>query len=164
MTMFPPRGPVAQSNNGLTLMINDAELSSPPLICAIQNFGFSLGVSPSHWPDFQMDLYCNAARAIVCPCGREMMLRTELFEATDEEIDAGRAVMVKEASRTWFRMRFGQPTPKGSRVFLTKPNREKFRVTASILAAAFPDAERNWPRIPIANDNCPEFCAANDNF
>lgn len=147
-----------------TLVFNDAELSSAPLIGAVQNFGHSLGVAPSQWPDFQMTLYANARSKIVCPCGREAFLNTELFEANDNDIDAGLAHLTEEANRNWFRMRFGKPCAPDARVFLMPDSREKFRVTATILAAAFPKVAESWPRILPANDNCTCTAPANDNF
>lgn len=147
-----------------TFVVNDAELSSPQFIRAVQNFGYGLDVEPSRWHDFLLDCYCNAKQPIVCGCGYEVELNTELFEASDADIDEGRGDDIKEATRNWFRMRFGSAVSEGAHVFLTRPNREKFRVVSSILAAAFPDVACHWPRIKPANDNCPCFKAANDNF
>lgn len=120
-------------------------------------------ITPSQMPDWLSDQYRDAKAKMIDAKGREAELDLSIFEATDEDIDAGRAKDVLEDFREFFRNNAFN-APRGNyRVFVTKKWHKHFATMASVVGVAYPEHSRWWPRVikgqlidpRVANDNCP---------
>lgn len=144
------------------MVVNDAELSSPAFLRSVRADTSQLALYPGDMVEWLSDQYCKTKLTVIDGDGRAVYLDTSVFEATDDEIDAGKAKLVAERMRSWFDDSFLALVPDGVVPRLRREAWERFRVATTIYACVYPLKARRWPRIIPANDNWPEP-AANDN-
>jgi hypothetical protein len=135
-------------------LVSDSILSNPEFIRDVRNFAASLNVPPGDWIDFLLNEFSRFEGCIVDGRGAPVILRTEIFEPSDEVIDEDRAERFREQMTAWFRDTFCTPCPDHVKPRVRPEARERFIICATILRALYPGAAMIWGVRP-ANDNAP---------
>jgi len=147
-------------------IFNNTELNDPVLIRLTRKVAREVAqtenLSPSNWPDFLIDLFRDLNAEFINNACIPADLPIHVFDPTDEEIDAGEAQKVYARIADWFAY-ITSPVANDTKPRLKSVARERFRVLASLLIAAYPELTANWPRIVPANDNFKLPRASNDN-
>ena len=148
------------------LIYNDAELSCPKLTRQVRVFSSAVavmfGLRPCDWHDFLVNRYRDLDVEFYTAIGKPATLPIHVFEFSDHDIDVGNAERVRERINEWFE-RICSPIPPHVTPYVPLESRERFRVLASLLIAAFPEQAADWPRIIPANDNWLLPIPTNDN-
>ena len=117
-------------------IVSDDEMT-PAFVSDVKETARSLNVSPYDWREHLSDLYRDYKGRIIDEDGNEVFLDTEVFEFPHH--------------REWSRD-FMAHLAEGSAPRIRAESRERIRVMASILRAAFP-AEADMWGVRAANDN-----------
>ena len=132
-------------------VITPGEASHAPLVRAIRLRCLALtrrhDLKPGRWHGFLIDLLRELDTDFVDSFGRVRQIDTGVFEASDAEIDAGKAVEIAERNREWFKHVACQPLDTDAALFVTQPWHARFRVLGSIVGAAAPEISVGWPRL-----------------
>ncbi|MEM9668634.1 MAG: hypothetical protein AAF950_06880 [Pseudomonadota bacterium] len=137
----------------IIFVFNDAELHSPALIREARNLAALKMPEPRRGRDF----LCNLLRDLddvnfINAVGQIIEVDLAVFGVSDHEIDIGDAARINELIADWFEYTC-QPVPDDITSYVQAHTRERFRVLATILIAAYPEEVKDWPRIIPANDN-----------
>ena len=127
--------------NKFARVVSDEELRNPRFIDdARRTIGDRLRAAPeqSDVIDVLMSLYRDYSGRIVDARGVEVFLDTDALES--------------EQARAWLRAFHRADAPRRRAAYLRPEARERFRIVASIIRAAFPDAAMMWGVRPV-NDN-----------
>jgi hypothetical protein len=134
--------------------VSDFELNNPDFIRDVRNFVVDLSKRPAELLDFILDLFARLDGCIVDGAHRPIHLSTDIFLPSDEDIDQGRAGVVEARIRNWLEETFAAPVPAHITPRVRREARERFRIIATILRAAYPRAAIMWGVRP-SNDNEP---------
>lgn len=150
-------------------VIADKELEDRDLIFAIRNTCFEVSrtkeLMPGDWLTFLTNTYHHLKVMMVDINGRPLWLNTDVFEASDEEIDADMWPTITRRRREFFEYNCCRAANEnGGNV--EKAWRRQFLVMASIVGAAMLEEAGRWPRRTVvraiwdikkpANDNRPQ--------
>lgn len=122
-------------------VVSDEEMENPHFINdARQTIGDRLSAAPDGIDviDVLMSLYRDYPGRIVDARGVEVFLDTDLLET--------------EQARAWLRAFLRADGPRRRAAYLRPEARERFRIIASIIRAAYPDEAMMWGVRPV-NDN-----------
>lgn len=133
-------------------LVTDVELRDPEFIRRVRAFSSSLQISPRHWLDYLLNEFARLDCVIVDASSRPVILRTEIFEPTDADIDAGRAPLVRTRILEWFETMIAKPCPPHIRPRVRRESIERFRIVATLLRALHRFEAMKWN---VANDNFP---------
>lgn len=123
------------------LIVSDRELDNPFFIQDLRAFAYSRNISKYHWLDYLTDLYRDLEGCIIDDQHLVVWLNMELLEVPNPH--------------EWFRHFCNRPVQPGTLPQLHPKTRERVRILATILRAAFPEIARFWG-VRGANDNEPE--------
>lgn len=144
------------SDRKIIFVFNDAELSCPMLTRKVRELASAVAtierLSPTMWHEFLANQLRDLDVLIYDAVGQPTKLSTEVFEASDEDIDVGNGERVRLRIAEWFE-RICEPIPAHITPYVPKESRERFRVLATLLIASYPDQTASWPRMVPANDN-----------
>lgn len=104
-------------------------------------------LKPGDWHGFLVDLLRELDADFVDSFGRIKEIDTAAFEASDVEIDAGKAMEIAERNREWFKHVACQPLETDATLFVTQSWHARFQVLGSIVGAAAPELSIGWPRL-----------------
>lgn len=125
----------------ISKVVTDNEINNVEFVRDVRSFAFGLGVHPSAWPDFIMDLYGSFPGRIVDSSNREVLLETD--EMLDDPALVG-----------WFKDWACTPPSRTGALRVRKEARERVRIIASILRAQHPGPAQFWGLgTKAANDN-----------
>lgn len=145
---------------------NYAELACPDLTRRVRTQAATVAMieslTPSDWCNFLHDLLRDLNVGFYNTAGQSVDLPIHVLGVSDHEIDIGDADLVEARIANWFAY-ICKPVPAHVTPYVTRESRERFRVLASLLIAAYPEETAGWPRIIPANDNWLSPVAANDN-
>lgn len=122
-------------------VVSDAELAQAAFIEDAQvSIGARLRSSPDNIEhiDYLTDLYRDFRGRVIGPDGGEVSLDTELLEG--------------ETARSWLREFIRPRGPRERAAYLRSQAKERFRVVATIIRAAFPDDAMMWG-VRASNEN-----------
>lgn len=122
----------------IALTVSDDELRNPKFLTDVRLSARKKNVSSHRWLDYLCSLYRDYDGTIFDHDGKEVLLDLEAFES----------VQIRE----WFRSWISAPDAGDKPPRLRSESRERVRLLATILRAAFPGEARLWGVEP-ANDN-----------
>lgn len=125
----------------LSRVVTDNEIKNAEFVRDVRSFAFRLGVHPTSWPDFIMDLYRSFPGRIVDSSNREVFLETD--EMLDDPAIVG-----------WFKDWACTAPSRTGALRVRKQAYERVRIVATILRAQHPGPAQFWGiRSKAANDN-----------
>ncbi|HAQ34936.1 MAG: hypothetical protein CMF74_10005 [Maricaulis sp.] len=136
------------------LIASDEELANPHFIIDVRNYVHELDVTPGRLLDFLLNRVSRIDGDFRNAAGLRPPLRLDLFEPSDQQIDAGKFEAVRETLRDWLRYNFGQAWGDGVQPVLFGEGKERFRVIATLVRTVYwhDPRTRMWG-VRAANDN-----------
>jgi len=135
-------------------VVTNLDLQNSEFVRDVRNFAASLRIPQSRLLDAFLEAYARSDTCVVDDEGRPTTLRFDCLLPSDQEIDEDRGVIVEARIQNWLEETFAVRVPSHVTPHVRVEARERFRVIATILRAAYPREAMMWG-VRASNDNAP---------
>ena len=135
-------------------LVTARQLANPEFVRDVRNFAASKRLPRARLLDTFLEALARVDACFINEDGHPITLRFDCLLPTDQDIDRGRGKIIEARIQNWLEETFTVPVPSHVTPHVRVEARERFRVIATILRAAYPQHAMMWG-VRAANDNSP---------